>query len=656
MSLRGAGAIRFWGFSPALDLTSHIGARVSAEAEAPVRFLLICPSDVRHLLRSLASASAAAATTGGAPTTLEFCVYESAPESLARQLLLLSIALDVVLPRRERAEVFLEVLANTSVRERTAAYVASRAQALRRLLADEEGALAPLIDVSLLKMKERDAIEDVLATWLEEVPFDVVRLRDERLRNFYQDRYDSRRNVLDWDYTMELAPVASIVHKLHFREWRMTGLAFEVRDSAYVAPNRSLASMAAGRERGRSMLRRGYWGDVANSPYASVGVECNEPRLLAKKSGQHVRTACDVAYYNVLRWLTQIETGKDFVLCEEDVADFEYGGAVGGATASWLPKGFLRGTASGAAGPTIEEEGPDAADDAADDAAPQLDEATRARLEGAKMARLPPFRLRLLGGEWHETKRKARHAAMYDAVTVGSHVAHLLADKEFNRVLRPRAAVLVETAKYVVETRKENRIEFGARMAELAEARGWTRAGADGDGASAAVMHFEYDATTADAIAEAARARRAAAAPPAAADGATDGVAQGVKELELKTEEPTAELDEDGAVIEVRAPPAADAPADAPAAAPADAPPDAGAGGGRVCAITGEPAKYRDPVSGLPYANLEAFRELRRRYPAPERLAPADAEGADGEASQPPRQPPIVVSSGGVVRRVNKVV
>ena len=239
MSLRGAGAIRFWGFSPALDLTSHIDARKSAETEAPVRFLLICPSDVRHLLRSLASASAAAATTGGAPTALEFSVYESAPESLARQLLLLFIALDVILPRRERAEVFLEVLANTSVRERTAAYVASRAQALRRLLADEEGALAPLIDVSLLKMKERDAIEDVLATWLEEVPFDVVRLRDERLRNFYQDRYDSRRNVLDWDYTMELAPVASVVHKLHFREWRQTGIAVEPSPSPSPPPSPS---------------------------------------------------------------------------------------------------------------------------------------------------------------------------------------------------------------------------------------------------------------------------------------------------------------------------------------------------------------------------------------------------------------------------------
>ena len=35
-----------------------------------------------------------------------------------------------------------------------------------------------------------------------------------------------------------------------------------------------------------------------------------------------------------------------------------------------------------------------------------------------------------------------------------------------------------------------------------------------------------------------------------------------------------------------------------------------------LCAITGQPARYRDPATGLPYADLEAFRELRRRKEA----------------------------------------
>lgn len=31
------------------------------------------------------------------------------------------------------------------------------------------------------------------------------------------------------------------------------------------------------------------------------------------------------------------------------------------------------------------------------------------------------------------------------------------------------------------------------------------------------------------------------------------------------------------------------------------------------CAVTGEPAKYRDPVTGAPYATVEAFKTLRAR-------------------------------------------
>ena len=35
---------------------------------------------------------------------------------------------------------------------------------------------------------------------------------------------------------------------------------------------------------------------------------------------------------------------------------------------------------------------------------------------------------------------------------------------------------------------------------------------------------------------------------------------------------------------------------------------------GEMCAITGAPAKYRDPVSGLPYADLAAFKVIKERY------------------------------------------
>jgi len=150
-------------------------------------------------------------------------------------------------PRRERAEMYLEVFGNLMLRPRTATYVASRAVALRHLLEGGDGPLgnsAPrggtirpeelltsalllprllgeTLDVSLLKMKERDALEDALRSYAEDAPFDAVRCHDDRLRRYYGSRYDARSNVLDWDYGMELSPIAPIVHKVLSR-WHRT--------------------------------------------------------------------------------------------------------------------------------------------------------------------------------------------------------------------------------------------------------------------------------------------------------------------------------------------------------------------------------------------------------------------------------------------------
>jgi hypothetical protein len=127
------------------------------------------------------------------------------------------------------------------------------------------------------------------------VSFDVERLREERMRALYacvpivcdrlhritnadaacspatargrRERYDARHNVHDYDYHMRLiAAGASVVHPVHFRTWRDSGLAFEFRDATYPAPNRSLASAAAGvlvagrdrngAEQGRSVRRQ----------------------------------------------------------------------------------------------------------------------------------------------------------------------------------------------------------------------------------------------------------------------------------------------------------------------------------------------------------------------------------------------------------------
>ena len=113
MALPGAGAIRFWGFSPAINLLDLLDdAPPSADADAR-RVLLVSPGDVRHVLKTLAAARASPTTS----LPLEFSIFEQAPEALARHLLLVAVALDFELPRRERAELLLELLANALLRE-----------------------------------------------------------------------------------------------------------------------------------------------------------------------------------------------------------------------------------------------------------------------------------------------------------------------------------------------------------------------------------------------------------------------------------------------------------------------------------------------------------------------------------------------------------
>ena len=60
------------------------------------------------------------------------------------------------------------------------------------------------------------------------------------------------------------------------------------------------------------------------------------------------------------------------------------------------------------------------------------------------------------------------------------------------------------------------------------------------------------------------------------------------------------------------------------------------------CVITGLPAKYKDPVTGMPYATIEAFKKVRERYPPlPPKPKPAPEEPV--AAAPAPIEPKIEV-------------
>jgi len=88
-----------------------------------------------------------------------------------------------------------------------------------------------------------------------------------------------RRNQCDWDFNFGIKDFAPHVNQLEYREFRMSGIAFETRLATGSIPNRTLASTVEGRNRTKDRLLcdvRGFWGDIVNSPYLSFGMEVDD--------------------------------------------------------------------------------------------------------------------------------------------------------------------------------------------------------------------------------------------------------------------------------------------------------------------------------------------------------------------------------------------
>jgi len=57
-----------------------------------------------------------------------------------------------------------------------------------------------MVNLENLSYKDRDEMEDILNTYLKRAPFEMEKLRDQRLRHHFGERYDFRANAVDWDY------------------------------------------------------------------------------------------------------------------------------------------------------------------------------------------------------------------------------------------------------------------------------------------------------------------------------------------------------------------------------------------------------------------------------------------------------------------------
>jgi hypothetical protein len=289
------------------------------DSEEAVNVLIVGAADIRHVLKTAAKRACSSAPG----RKLRFFLHDSRHETLARHILFLQVINNTSVPPRERMETFLSLYGNSLVRERDCAYVEEIAKEILELLTDDSShPLAGLVDLEHMKYKDRDILQDVVKGWLKGVQFDAEALRDQRCRGYYRDRYDSRKNCMDWDYQTHLKEKCGVINWFHYKEFCFTGIAYETRLASYNTPNRTLASYMemTDRAKGTTVEARGFWGDIINTPYHAFSTSCNaadRPRMFKISGSQYRHSETDVAAFNVTGFITEMDTGEPYHLPPE---------------------------------------------------------------------------------------------------------------------------------------------------------------------------------------------------------------------------------------------------------------------------------------------------------------------------------------------------
>jgi len=294
------------------------------DGDEPINILITGGADIRNVLKTV---SRRRRTAKG--RKLRFYLHETAHEVHCRHILLLQIINNTSMSVRERMEALLSLSSNTMVREKDNEYVNDIFRELIEMVTDESShPLTGLIDLTHLKFKDRDIMQDILKGWDMAVPFDIEALRDQRCRGYYRERYDYRKNMMDWDYTTFVKEVAGIIHWYHYKEFCHSGVAYETRLASYNTPNRTLSSwIEAKGSKGTTVSVRGFWGDIINSPYHGFGTTADladKARLFKISGSLYKHTETDIAEFNVTALLSEMETGEPYHLPPEKEGELVY--------------------------------------------------------------------------------------------------------------------------------------------------------------------------------------------------------------------------------------------------------------------------------------------------------------------------------------------
>lgn len=518
------GHVGFWGYSSSFDvLEALLNANNCPDSFTygsqhqplePINILLIHPGDIRHIMTTISKRQ----RHHGSRSRLQplrpihFYLLESPIQVLSRELLLLETLNDFEVPIRQRAAIFLEIFGNCKVQDRTCRYIEQLGHELRTFVTNGTGRLEGLVDLSLLRYREKDELEAAFKAYSRSTAFDMDTLRDYRLRGYYEDRYDSRKNLADWDYHQSLKSKASIIHIKQFKEWRLSGIAFELGDQVYCEPNRTLMSFAEGvikrgKEKGSKTEVLGFWGDIVGGPYYSFGVDCDTPNaqaeglfeILNKNSGteQHRYHTVEIAMYSLFSLLWEIETGTVYRMMKKNDIYSGLGAEAGLAVDLAAEKDVEQ---------QREKADTEETQSGKDDAKEKSESSDTARGQSGELIQppLPPPKAPELVAEEDLAKAiqraecivdtlrdckifpmlglpsvvlsKPRWNNFFDAVFVSARAASCVEHDWFKPLLKPQMGILaLESSKFMVPLTKEQKAEFAAKEEAFALNHGFAR-------------------------------------------------------------------------------------------------------------------------------------------------------------------------------------
>ncbi|CDW85452.1 arf-like ras superfamily gtpase [Stylonychia lemnae] len=318
----GEGFVPFWGFSPSINFLTGTPHKLDQDEELNV--LISECSDIRHTLRTLAESLP---LQQNRQNTLNIYIHDKQKENLCRAVLFLTIICECQLSQRERQELFLDLYGNTLLRDKTANYLETITKELIMLVTEDsrgKSVIKDLINFETLNFKDRDEMEDIFNSYLKRNPFEIEKLRDQRLRHHFQDRYDFRRNAVDWDYQFYIKDKIPHCNITEYKDWRMNGIAYETRLVQNSIPNRTLGAYIPGKKKktGDSILVRGFWGDIINSPYIPLGAEIesaeDREKFFKKINFQRIyvqfqlhiivlQMCSDICAYSIGKYMHQLE-------------------------------------------------------------------------------------------------------------------------------------------------------------------------------------------------------------------------------------------------------------------------------------------------------------------------------------------------------------